>query len=212
VQLFVDNDILLKLASADLLKNLTNIFSVTDSSIFFLPSAKYYISGNKKLKQKYSKEVIKNVLTTIDKYSAIPDEYIDQDLFSKLSNMDNIDSGEQILYSIKPTKDEYLILTGDKLSIQQLYSHHELNEIAAGLKNKIVCLECLFIKIMELYNFEEITNIIRESNYCGDKTIEIVFQQNRLTFELALDGLLSYFNDLNSLTNNSLFRFDPREF
>jgi hypothetical protein len=191
VRLFVDNDILLKLASAGLLKNLNNIFSVDDSSIFVLPTAKNYISKSKKVKHKYSK---------------IPDEYIDNDLFLRLSDIDEIDSGEQILFSIKSAINDFLILTGDKKAIRQLYSHNELIEIASGLKNKIVCLECLFLKLMEQHNFEEFAESIRESNYCGDKTIELVFQQNILTFALARDGLLSNFNNLNNQTNNFLFK------
>jgi hypothetical protein len=206
VRLFVDNDILLKLASAGLLKNLNNIFSVDDSSIFVLPTAKNYISKSKKVKHKYSQEVIENILTAIDKYSKIPDEYIDNDLFLRLSDIDEIDSGEQILFSIKSAINDFLILTGDKKAIRQLYSHNELIEIASGLKNKIVCLECLFLKLMEQHNFEEFAESIRESNYCGDKTIELVFQQNILTFALARDGLLSNFNNLNNQTNNFLFK------
>lgn len=209
MQIFVDNDILLKLASADLLESLNKIFNITNSSIFILPSAKYYFLKNKKLKLKYSQDIINRVLAALNNYTIIPDGYIDHKRFLKLSNINNIDSGEQILYSIKPPSNDYLILTGDKLSIQQLFTNVNLTDLAEEIKGKIVCLEYLFLRIMTLHNFDLLINNILASNYCGDKTIELVFRQQNLTQELAREGLMSFFNNLNQQTSNSLFNFMP---
>jgi len=205
VQLFVDNDILLKLASTDLLHNLNTIFNVNDSSIFILPSAKFYISKSKNVRRKYSIQTINKVLNAIKVYSIIPDIYIDQNKFFLLSNISNIDSGEQLLYSLNPPSNDFLVLTGDKLSIHELFSNINLKGLSQNLYHKIVCLEYLFLMIIALNNFEELTHNIKSSNYCGDKTIQIVFQQNNLTVDLAVDGLISYFKDLNKQTNDSLF-------
>lgn len=206
MQLFIDNDILLKLGSADLLQNLNKIFNVNNSSIFILSTAKYYISRNKKLEQKYSKEVLAKVLEATNSYSIIPDEYLDQESFLKLSNIPNIDSGEQVLYSIRPPVNDFLVLTGDKLSIKELYSNSDIKGIAEELKNKIVCLEYLFLKLIDLEDFESFSNRIKEANYCGDKTIELVFQQPALSAGLARSGLLSYYRDLDGQTFQHLFK------
>lgn len=206
MQLFIDNDILLKLGSADLLQNLNKIFNVNNSSIFILSTAKYYISRNKKLEEKYSKEVLAKVLEATNSYSIIPDEYLDQEVFLKLSNIPNIDSGEQVLYSIRPPANDFLILTGDKLSIKELYSNSDIKGIAEELKNKIVCLEYLFLRLIDLEDFESFSNRIKEANYCGDKTIELVFQQPALSAGLARSGLLSYYRDLDGQTFQHLFK------
>ncbi len=206
MQLFIDNDILLKLGSADLLQNLNKIFNVNNSSIFILSTAKYYISRNKKLEQKYSREMLAKVLEAANSYSIIPDEYLDQEVFLKLSNIPNIDSGEQVLYSIHPPVNDFLILTGDKLSIKELYSNSDIKGIAEGLKNKIVCLEYLFLRLIDLEDFKSFSNRIKEANYCGDKTIELVFQQPALSAGLARSGLLSYYRDLDGQTFQCLFK------
>lgn len=206
MQLFIDNDILLKLGSADLLQNLNKIFNVNNSSIFILSTAKYYISRNKKLEQKYSRETLAKILETLNSYSIIPDEYLDQDVFLKLSNIPNIDSGEQVLYSLRPPPNEFLILTGDKLSIKELYSNSEIKEIAEELKHKIVCLEYLFLRLIDVEDFKSFSNRIKEANYCGDKTIELVFQQPTLSTGLARSGLLSYYRDLDGQTFQHLFK------
>ncbi len=206
MQLFIDNDILIKLGSADLLQNLNKVFNVNNSSIFILSTAKYYISRNKKLEQKYSREMLEKVLKTTNSYSIIPDEYLDQEVFLKLSNIPNIDSGEQVLYSIRPPANDFLILTGDKLSIKELYSNSDIKEIAEGLKNKIVCLEYLFLRLIDLEDFLSFSDRIKEANYCGDKTIELVFQQPAISTELARSGLLSYYRDLDGQTFQYLFK------
>ena len=206
MQLFIDNDILLKLGSADLLQNLNKIFNANNSSIFILSTAKHYISRNKKLEQKYSRETLVKILETLNSYSIIPDEYLDQDVFLKLSNIPNIDSGEQVLYSLRPPANDFLILTGDKLSIKELYSNSDIKGIAEELKNKIVCLEYLFLKLIDLEDFESFSNRIKEANYCGDKTIELVFQQPALSAGLARSGLLSYYRDLDGQTFQHLFK------
>lgn len=205
MQLFVDNDILLKLASADLLLDLKKIFNVDDYSIYILPSAKYYISNNKRLRQKYSSEVIDKMIKTIANYSVIPDEFLDQNRFLKLANIVNIDSGEQILFSLKPLSEDYLIITGDKLSLQALFSNSDIKDIAEGLKSKIVCLEYIFLRLCELWQFNELVKKVRDSNFCGDKTIEIIFSQAFITYESVREGLFSYYNALNLQTNQSLF-------
>jgi hypothetical protein len=206
VQLFIDNDILLKLGSADLLQNLNKIFNVNNSSLFVLSTAKHYIARNKKLEKKYSKDSLARILETISSYSIIPDEYLDQDVFLRLSDIPNIDSGEQVLYSLRPSSNEFLILTGDKNSIRALYSNPAIKEIAEELKDKIVCLEYLFLRLIDVEDFKSFVDKIKEANYCGDKTIELVFQQPAISIELARSGLLSEFKDLESQSGNSLFK------
>jgi hypothetical protein len=206
VQLFIDNDILLKLGSASLLQNLNKIFNVSNESIYILSTAKHYISNNKNLEKKYSKKTLAQILEAINKYSIIPDEYLDQETFLKLSNILNIDTGEQILFSIRPPSDEFHILTGDKLSIQALYSNLAIEGIATELKNKIVCLEYLFLRFIQTEKIESFSAKIKEASFCGDKVLELIFNQTFISKEIIIEGLLSYFNDINNRINDNLFK------
>lgn len=204
MQLFVDNDILLKLGSANLLQDINKIFGVDNSSIFILPTAIPYFKNNKKLIKKYSREVLDNIIEIIRNYSQIPNDYVDSDTHIILSNIPYIDSGELMLYSIKPLSNEFLILTGDKNSIKTLYSNIQLAKIALRLKHKIACLEYLVIRIMEIENFDFLAKKIIESKFCGDDALKSFFNQQSLTKEKALEGLFSYLNNLNEEIGDNL--------
>lgn len=198
--LFVDNDIIIKLGSAGLIQEIEKIFNTNASSIFILPTAKSYFSKSKKLKHKYSHEIIDKTLSIINNYSVIPDEYIDQERFITLSSIENVDSGEKVLFSITPLLKDFLILTGDKNAIIQLNNHPILEPIKNDLARKIVCLESILIKLLERYNFNSISEKITQSDFFGDTVIRLIFSQSNLTLENVKNGLNSYYSDLRERT------------
>ena len=115
--LFLDNDIILKLSSAGLLKEIEKIYSCTADNIFVLPTAKYYISNSSSVKKKYAPEVVNSALESIKDYSDIPDQFINDDNFLELANIEGIDSGEQILFSISvPDHEVFYYDRGQKSS------------------------------------------------------------------------------------------------
>lgn len=205
MELFLDNDIILKLSAINSLNKIETIFNVSSESIFILPTAFAYISNSKKVKQKYSSYVIDKALKAIGNYRVIPDEYVDQDKFVQLSNIGKIDSGEQILFSITTSSNDFLILTGDKNSIRELNYYTGLDNVRKHLKNKIVCLEKIILGLLVIEDFYSFVQIIIESDYCGDKTIELVFRQVTITKEKVQQGLNSYFIDLKLQSGSLLF-------
>jgi hypothetical protein len=205
VELFLDNDIILKLASIGLLQKIETIFNVESSSIFILPTAKYYIRNSKNVKDKYSPKIIIDCLDIIKKYSSIPDNYIDEKIIESLSDIPGIDSGEQILFSIRPQTNDFLILTGDKRALTHLWEAQGVELIKLALSGKIVCLEWIMINLLESENFDSLLGQIKASNFCEDQEIRIVFNQVDLTPEMAKKGLQSYLDDLKKHTGNLLY-------
>lgn len=205
MELFLDNDIVLKLSSAGLLQEIEQIFNCTPDSIFILPSAFDYISKSNNVKRNYSQGTINNSLAIIKKYKKIPDDYTDDNKYIRLFDIDDIDSGEQLLYSLTPKTSKFLILTGDKRSITQLNNSPEINDICNYLSSKIVCLEYIILQLLDMYPFDEISKKIITSDYCKDMAIRISFMQNELTIEKAREGLQSYYNYLKKHSGNLLF-------
>lgn len=202
--LFLDNDIILKLGALGLLKELENLFNTDASSIYILPSAKYFISNNKNLRIKYSEELLQNILKAIRNYQVIPDDFVNDQKYLSLADIDKIDSGERLLFSLKPPDKNYLILTGDKNSIIQLSQQQNVDNVESGLKGKIVCLEYIVLKLMETNSFDFIEKGINEKDFGGDAALKLIFNQSNLTLEKAREGLLSYFNDLKDKTKDIL--------
>ncbi len=205
MELFLDNDIIIKLSAINSLNKIETIFNVSFESVFILPSASAYISKSKKIKEKYSIEVIKNALKAIEYYQVIPENYLDQNKFIKLSGIDKIDSGEQILFSITTTSGDFLILTGDKNSIRELNSYPGLDNIRLYLKNKIVCLEKLILIFIKTEEISSLVKKVIDSRFCGDKTLELVFDQEDVSMEKIREGLASYFSDLKLDTGQLLY-------
>ena len=85
MRLFLDNDIILKLSSIDILQEIEQIYSASPSSIYILGSAKHYIRNSNSVKKKYSKETIENALSAIENYSIIPDDFLDENRLIELS-------------------------------------------------------------------------------------------------------------------------------
>jgi len=202
--LFPDNDIILKLGSLGYLGDLEKIFNTGASSIYILPTARPYILNNKNLRNKYSEQALRNILTALDNYKIIPDEYIDDKHYRSLANIEKIDSGERVLFSVNPVGKEFLVLTGDKNAIIQLSNQGNIDEIKIDLTGKIVCLEYMVLKLLDLYGINIIGQRMIEREFGGDLTLKLVFQQTDLTIAKGRDGLLSYINDLDRQTNHLL--------
>lgn len=202
--LFLDNDIILKLGALGLIKELEKLFNTDASSIYILPSAKYFISNNKKLRIKYSEVLLQNTLKAIRNYQVIPDNFVNDQKYLSLADIDKIDSGERLLFSLNPADKNYLILTGDKNSIIQLSQQQNVDNIKSELKGKIVCLEYIVLKLIEINSFDFIETRMNEKDFGGDKTLKLVFNQSNLTLEKAREGLLSYFNDLKEKAKDML--------
>lgn len=204
MKLFLDNDIILKLGSLGYLDELEKIFVTHTSNIFILPSAFYYIKNNNKLRLKYSEASLENIIKKIKTYQEIPDDYIDDERFTSLADIEKIDSGERVLFALNLPETDFLILTGDKRSIEQLSIQLVDKNTIDYLNGKIVCLEFLITKILKIKGFEVVLNKMKESNFAGDSGMKLIFNQQTLTKENVQEGLMSFYNELKGKTGKLL--------
>lgn len=192
MELFLDNDIILKLSAAGLLEKIEEIYKVDASSIFVLPSAPFYFKNNPKLEKNYDIETIKRAKEASEKYSIIPDEYNNDEKLQRLADIEKIDSGEQILFSITPETEEFFILTGDKNALLALNNAEGIAEIKSYLKDRIVFLEELMLIFIDKKSFEIISQKVSASNFCYDKVIRTCFNQTNADEEKVIPCLKSY--------------------
>lgn len=204
MKLFLDNDIILKLGALGFLQELETIFQTNSSSIYILTSAFHYIKNNKKLRNKYSEESLQRILEEIKTFTQIPDEFVDTERFLSLANIEKIDAGERVLFALNPPEKDFLILTGDKRSLEQLSTQLSDSKIIDDLNGKIVCLEYLIVKILELKGIESVEKKMKENNFGGDIGLKLIFNQQGLTIEKVNEGLISFYNDLKGKTNSLL--------
>lgn len=202
MELFLDNDIILKLSAAGLLEKLEEIYNVDASSIYVLPSAPYYFRNNPKFEKKYDSETIKQAKEAAEKYSIIPNKYIEFEKSIRLDAIERIDSGELTLYSLSPESEEFFILTGDKNSIRALNNAEGVDDIKAYLKEKIVFLEELMLVFIEKESFEKIFKSVSAANFCYDIVVRNCFNQTNVDEEKVVDCLKSYSNNLKQICTN----------
>jgi hypothetical protein len=190
------------LSAAGLLVKIKEIYKVDSSSIYVLPSAPFYFKNNPKLEKNYDSETIKRAKQAAEKYSIIPDEYNDDEKFQKLADIEKIDSGEKILFSLTHQTEEFLILTGDKNSISALNNAEGVDDIKAYLKDKIIFLEELMLVFIEKVSFEKISKSISAANFCYDIVVRNCFNQTNVDEEKVVDCLKSYSNKLKQTCTN----------
>jgi len=199
--LFLDNDIILKLGSLGFLEDLEKLFNTDASSIYILPTVKPYVLNNKNLRKKYPEQTLQKILSTIENYQVITDELIDDKRYQYIANIEKIDSGERVLFAVNPIGIAFLVLTGDKNAIIQLCNQSNIDQIKIDLTGKIVCLEYIVLKLLDLYGINIIGQRMIEREFGGDLTLKLIFQQTDLTIIKGRNGLLSYLTDLDRQTN-----------
>jgi len=176
------------------------------------------------LEKNYDSETIKRAKKATEKYSIIPDEYNDEEKFQRLGDIEKIDSGEQILFSVTPQSDKFLILTGDKSSISALNNAEGVDDIKAHLKDKIIFLEgdpaeaFYFIKsgqvkISKLSEAgrEIIVHILGPGDYFAEATLfhkESTYPATAEVIEDAVIGMIK--NEKLEMIKESILKKDSR--
>ena len=96
---------------------------------------------------------------------------------------------------------KYFIMTGDKRAVIELAKTSRAETMAG----KIICLEEIFLKLLEVFQFEELKSKIISAKYCEDKVLRFCFNQPDITRSKVAEGLKSYLNDLKSNTGSLLY-------
>lgn len=190
LKLFVDNDVILKLAQYGILEHLISLFP-GPADLIALDSARYKLLPKRnRLELCKTEEVAGRVEAFLDAAVPASTEPVDVELLERLNGSPGIDTGEALLFATAASADNARVLTGDKRALAGLGGLQDAYFYQA-LAGKIIMLEAL------LQGFTQIdpghTQHAVRSNPTVDKALTNVFGVSAPAApDSVLAGLESY--------------------
>ncbi len=203
MDVFVDNDVIIKLAQYDLLGDLLDIAKGKGITWVVLDSL-YYIIGieNQTQAAKYfaNGDVPHSIFKLLDgsKYASL--ESLEANMLFTTLNEPMLDAGELILMICASEAEDSGVFTGDKRALRAI--HKLVGDNKMNLSDCIfISLECA-IKVLLIQN--DVNDIIRKvrNNPHVDKALSNCF---RCVEEQIVDGIDSYIRDLEKVCHNLRF-------
>ncbi|GHP20049.1 hypothetical protein RN2511_047850 [Rhodococcus sp. NKCM2511] len=211
LQAVVDNDVIIKLASYGILKDLANVLGTDVHRLGVLGAAKWVvpkaISRGARVKNKdFAKENAGVFLSSVATLEPTEAEIQTADLIEEAANTygSGLDTGESLLCAIVIHRELPLLLTGDKRAIQKASDiQHRVVELQK-LIDRVACLEQVILKMAGLSNVEDLRQAICNEDQV-DKAISICFScwSPETTAEPA-PALKSYIEHLRAHSPNLL--------
>lgn len=150
--MFADNDVLIKVASLDLVAPLLE--AAGGEKLIVTSTAKFQLGmsdGAKRGRRKYGDAVVARLEQLFANATEIIEEPPEADVDAML-NVRGIDPGEAILFSAASRAAERLA-TGDKKAIEALALAPLAAELRARLQGRVVCLEQVVLDAIERHGF-----------------------------------------------------------
>lgn len=160
--LFLDNDVLAKLASWDLLDEGVEACGFKLADVRYLPTAPYWLGLAGKKPCAYPPEVQARLRSLLAAGKACSDDLAEED--SRLPQVSGIDAGEAILLTQAARSSGSLLTTGDKKCIRAVVSAPAYSDIAAALAGRVLCLEQVLLRAIERLGFDEVRSRVVGSN------------------------------------------------
>ncbi len=199
--LFLDNDAILKLVACHLFWETVAALGSTPEELHVLSDAKYVFKKSRRVISKYPEAIRINAISIVEGCQAIK-----PDFNSELPELEieGIDPGERLLISATRNESAFYLVTGDKRCLKALAAASQLAEIRERLQGRVICLEQVIFKLIEIQGFDKVLNkVLLGRDY--DKALASVFGSGeRATEENVLLGLLAYIEDLRQETEGIL--------
>lgn len=192
---FLDNDIILKLVACNLFSEAIRSLNLAESDLRVLSDAKYVFRNSRRIAKKYPLEIRESAILIVERCQNIQPQ-----LSEELRNLqiEGLDPGEMILISATKQEESFYLTTGDKRCITALANSTEpsLVAIRERLAGKLVCLEQLILKIINVEGFDvTLIKILPAREY--DKALKAIFGSGeRCTQDNVLMALEAYIQDL----------------
>ena len=188
---FIDNDVILKLVTCDLFDEAIAAFEIDRSNIHVLETARFSFR-TKKTKKNYSEAVIEKAIATIKDFHTV-EAQADNPLFDlKIPDMDD----ELKLIVAASAEPSFYFATGDKRCLRALTGITELATMREKLSGRVICLEQIITKIIQVYGFEVVKQKIVPARTC-DKVLQAAFGSGEKTKERnTLKALNAYINEI----------------
>lgn len=188
---FIDNDVILKLVTCDLFDEAIAAFDIDLSNIHVLETARFSMRSNK-TKKNYSETVIEKAIATIKDFHTV-EAQADNPLFDlKIPDMDD----ELKLIVAASAETSFYFATGDKRCLRALTGITELATMREKLSGRVICLEQIIMKIIQVYGFEVVKQKIIPARSC-DKVLQSAFGSGEKTEERnTLEALNAYISEI----------------
>jgi hypothetical protein len=178
--LFADNDILLKLASCNLLTNFLHALELSDRDITLTQEAKYSLHKQATNKLATDNRALTQIDTMLSNVSFLEGGITDQnDLLDIMALIDGIDGGESLLFLSSMNDADSRIATGDKLALKTLLRNSDqLGAIIAGIRGKVYTLELALLLLVNRLGIDVVSQNVCAS-VLPDKTLGFAFGPGR---------------------------------
>lgn len=151
-----DNDIILKLAQCDLLEALPEMLGASIDSLYVSATAKYQLLPKKpeKLLSKCgNEETIERLQKFLESVQEIP-VIKDLELLARVSEIPNIDAGEQQLFVACIADASSTLITGDRKALRAVISGQgSVPELHVGLLDRVVTFESALLLALDVFGF-----------------------------------------------------------
>ena len=165
-----DNDVILKLAACDLLDDTLAVLNISTDNVYVLPTAKFVLAH---AIQAYSSVVSARVTQFLESVQTIDWEISPEEVLLFQDTL-GIDAGEAILYSATGALQNFIVATGDKVSLKALAKESACQHIAARLAGRVICLEQIIQLCIGRAGFDTIKSKIVPARRC-DKALKAIF-------------------------------------
>lgn len=203
--LFVDNDIIHKLAALDMLDEMLVVLGVPLTEVRVLDTAKFRfkirdpVAGAKRFGAVVHQRIA-SFLAKVGEITAAPPEAM-EDLMAEVQEIDN---GELRLFAATATDAQALLLTGDKRSLTALQANLPCAPIVSALEGRVICFEKLIGLLIKKRGFPVVQTRALAALDC-DTALRAAFGSGPLTTEAtASEALEAYERHLRERTGRML--------
>jgi hypothetical protein len=200
---FLDNDVILKLTTYRILDEALDCLQIDRSDIRVLASARF-VFDSKKLQKKYSEETLLSAIEFVKSCTTISAQDNDEYRLLEKQAKNDIDPGEATLIAATFHESASLLGTGDKRCLQALASIESLALIHEKLQGRVICLEQIICKLIEIQGFDWVLERVLSNLDC-DKALKSAFGSgSNSQFGTVLGTLNGYIQDLQTTSSGIL--------
>lgn len=203
MNLFIDNDVVHKLARLNLTSPAMRALAQSGGSLRVLGTARYkfHVDKPEKGRAKFGSRVHPRIVDFLSHCQRVDDEF-DQGTHDRLSGVADIDGGEAMLLAASLLFPDSRLVTGDKRCLIALATDAACRDDVAALAGRVVCFEQAVLKTIEHIGFESLFSLVLpELDEIDDVALRVVFGSREKTTETsARAALRSYVEDLRKKT------------
>ncbi|MFY9343326.1 MAG: hypothetical protein WAT39_12595 [Planctomycetota bacterium] len=172
--LFLDNDVLVKLASWDLLEDGITACGSEPGDVTVLPTTRFWLGLAGRKKCKYPSEVEARLQSFLAVARVCAGDPAAGD--GSLPRVDNVDPGDAILIAAAAESAGSLLVTGDKRCILAVATVPAFATYAARLTGRVLCLEQVLLRTIDRLGFEQVKQRVVGSNQLAlDTSVRAAF-------------------------------------